>query len=378
MSNDPYNILMAAGGTGGHIFPALAVADALRELDPRAQISFVGTSYGLEGRLVPAHGYPIDMIHVRYLKGVKLWKLPQRVLGLSRSAWESWRLLRRLKPAMVIGAGGYVSGPVTGIASLCRIPTAIMEQNAIPGLTNRLLMPFVKRVFTSFEDSPYAYPQEKLRYYGNPIRSMEVETPDAPREDGKLHVLVFGGSQGAQSLNEHVPRVLAELSGAKDIFVRHQCGRNREEDTRARYEGFGGRADVVEFIEGMPGAYRWADLVICRSGATTVAELKAAGKPSLLVPFPRAAHNHQEKNAQALVDVGAARIVLDADLAGTTLREQIEGLLSDPTALQEMRDAALAHAQPDAARDVAMECLRMIRRAPSPALGTGMPRVEAL
>jgi UDP-N-acetylglucosamine--N-acetylmuramyl-(pentapeptide) pyrophosphoryl-undecaprenol N-acetylglucosamine transferase len=361
-----YNVLMAAGGTGGHIFPALAVADALRALDPDAVPVFVGAAQGLESKLVPAHGYPLELIHVRPLTNarnplVAAW----RALGLSRSAAQSLRLLRRLKPALVIGAGGYASGPVTALAALSHIPTAIMEQNAIPGLTNRLLSKVVKRVFVSFESDRFPYPPHKVRALGNPIRVIQGAQPDRPRAEDKVNILIFGGSQGAATLNAVAPAALKALPPelASQLVVRHQTGRGREEEVREGYGGFLGDVEVTPFIEQMPSAYAWADVILCRAGATTVAELQAAAKPSVLVPFPYAAHNHQVENARAMVNAGASLMLLDDEVRANpaALTSTISHLLRFPSVRARMAQSALALARPDAARDVAASCLELIR-----------------
>lgn len=364
-----YHVLMAAGGTGGHIFPALAVADAIRAQDPNADPVFVGAAQGLESKLVPAHGYPLELIDVQPLTNAKnpfiaAW----RVLGLSRSAAQSVNLLKKLRPKLVIGAGGYASGPVTAMASLFGIPSAIMEQNAIPGLTNRLLSKLVKRVFVSFASDRYPYPKQKVRAFGNPIRPMQGVPADQVKQEGKTHVLIFGGSQGAKSLNVGVPAALAALGDASaSLVVRHQTGRGREPEVQDIYKmlGFRGQVEVVPFIENMPAAYAWADLVICRAGATTVAELQAAAKPSILIPFPFAAHNHQAHNAQAMVDGGAALMISDAEVAasgpaGGSLTDAISHLLRFPSVRVTMSESALALAHPNAAHDVAAECLGLI------------------
>lgn len=370
-------VLFAAGGTGGHIYPALAVADAMTELVPGLQVVFVGTSHGLESHIVPRHGrYPLELIDVRFLKGVGPLKTLKHLALLPRSGWQSWRLLRRVRPGLVIGAGGYASGPVVGIAALTGRPTAILEQNAIPGLTNKLLGRFVDRVFVSFEAQRFvgAFAEHKVRALGNPVRSMQVEGADVARTPGATHVLVFGGSQGARSLNEEMPRILGELAArlgpeaASRLVVRHQSGRGRDAPVRAAYaeRGLGERAVVSEFIDDMPGAYAWADLVVCRAGATSCAELKAAGKAAVLVPFPHAAHNHQEENARAMLEAGAAQMVLDEAMSGSAMVDVLERCLREPDAVRAMEARARELAQPLAAHDVARECLALMGTQPQP------------
>lgn len=359
-------VLFAAGGTGGHIYPALAVADALCELVPGTRVAFVGTAHGLESHIVPRHGrYPLELIDVRFLKGVGALKTVKHLALLPRAGWQSWRLLRRYQPDLVVGAGGYASGPVVGMAALTGRCSAIMEQNAIPGLTNRVLSRFVRRIFVSFEAERYgaAFKPDKVRALGNPVRSMQVDAPDVARSPGRRHVLIFGGSQGARSLNEEMPRILASLGAdGADLVVRHQSGRGRDAPVREAYasQGFAGQATVSEFIDDMPGAYAWADLVVCRAGATTCAELKAAGKPAVLVPFPHAAHNHQEKNALAMVEAGAAQMVRDDEMKGAHMAEVLRRCMAEPEATQRMAARATELAQPRAAHDVARECLALM------------------
>ncbi len=358
--SESIRVLFAAGGTGGHIFPALAVAQAMQSLAPAVQVSFVGTRHGLESRLVPRYGFAVDYVDVRFLKGTRLLKKLKHMALLPRSAWQCWRLLRRLRPQVVIGAGGYVSGPLVAMASLMGIPTAIMEQNAIAGLTNRLLGPLVRRVFVSFPGVSYPFKAKKIRALGNPVREMGDAVADRERRAEALHVLVFGGSQGAVPLNRQVPRALRALGeqGTK-LVVRHQAGQGRQAETEEAYAGFAGQVEVSAFIDEMPGAYRWADLVICRAGATSLAELKAAGKAAILVPFPRAAHDHQTRNAEAMVAADAAWMLTDDDLAGDALVTLLQRLLGDPEEVRLRAAKALALAQPEAARDVARESLGM-------------------
>ncbi|MDX9719705.1 MAG: undecaprenyldiphospho-muramoylpentapeptide beta-N-acetylglucosaminyltransferase [Myxococcota bacterium] len=350
-------IMLAAGGTGGHIFPAIAVADALVVQAPELRCVFVGTEYGLEKRLVSQAGYPLEFIDVRYLKGTSLATKFKHGALLPRAAWQCYKLLRKHKPGLVLGAGGYASGPLVAMASMMDIPTAIMEQNAIPGLTNRLLAGFVDKVFVSFEAERYAFAAHKVRALGNPVRNMSA-TADAA--DGRFHLLVFGGSQGARSLNQQLPRILGSLGeAAQTLSVRHQAGRGQADAVREAYANFTGEVEVSEFIDDMPSAYANSQLIVCRAGATSVAEIKAAGRAAVLVPFPRAAHNHQEKNAQAMVDAGAAWMIRDRELEGDRLRELLLECIAHPERLQQRAQAAAALAQPNAARDVAAECLTM-------------------
>ncbi|HSN17726.1 MAG TPA: undecaprenyldiphospho-muramoylpentapeptide beta-N-acetylglucosaminyltransferase [Gammaproteobacteria bacterium] len=356
MNRSPGFVIMA-GGTGGHIFPALAVADVLRSKGHA--VTWIGTRHGLEARLVPAAGYPMEWIDVGGLrgKGIGTWLKAPFVLG--RAISQSMAILRRLKPAAALGMGGFASGPGGVAARLSGCPLVLHEQNAVPGLTNRVLSRLTKNVLEGF---PGAFGASRhAEHVGNPVRTAIAALP-APEQrlakrKGPTHLLVIGGSQGAHSLNENLPAAVAELPKRRRPEVLHQTGAKELDKVTARYAELGVEAKVTAFIDDMAGAYAWADLVVCRSGALTVAELAAAGLGAVLVPFAAAVDDHQTKNAAFLVDEGAARLIPQKDATPAALAAQLEELLGDRTLLLEMAKHARAAARVDAAERVAARCL---------------------
>ena len=362
-------VLFAAGGTGGHVFPAIAVADAMKAINPDLDIAFVGAAHGNEANWVQKAGYRFILLDIDFIKGASFGRKIKNIFSLPGCARKAKRILNDEKPDLVIGSGGYVSGPLVAVAWWKNIPTAIMEQNAIPGLTNRILSRFVNKIFISFEHTN-KLPQKKLIYFGNPVRAKVLNGSDGNTETydtsctgeavaaNRLNLLVFGGSQGAQKLNTDIPLALAKLSPEQKarICIWHQAGKNKLEQTVEAYQKAGITAKTTEFIDDMGAAYRWANLLVCRSGATSLAEIKSSAKASILVPFPFAAHNHQEKNADAMVQIGAAIKVLNDNVA-----DEIPGILSEcldnPEKIEKMAQAALADAKPNAAHDIANYCL---------------------
>jgi UDP-N-acetylglucosamine--N-acetylmuramyl-(pentapeptide) pyrophosphoryl-undecaprenol N-acetylglucosamine transferase len=347
-----------AGGTGGHVFPGLAVARVLRAQG--SAVSWLGTPYGLESRVVPAAdlGIRLETIEIRGLRrrGLVAWLLlPLRLL---RALWQAFAVLRRLKPDAVLSLGGYVAGPGGLIAWLTRTPLVLHEQNAIPGLTNRWLALFARRVLTGFPDALAHV--AGVRHVGNPVRVdiRRVPAPEArlPERSGRLRLLVVGGSQGARVFNEIVPAALRLLPAAQRPEVWHQCGREQQAVTERDYAGTGG-VRVTEFIDDMAQAYDWADLVLARAGAMTLAELAAAGVAAILVPYPYAVDDHQTANAHFFEARGAAMLLPQAELTPARLGEILGELAGNRAALLAMARAARACDMPDAAEAVAMECL---------------------
>ena len=344
------SVLILAGGTGGHIFPGLAVAHALRQRG--AQVTWLGADGGMETRLVPQHDILIDTIAVKGLRGKGLSTLiaaPVRVLRAIRAAGQ---VVERRKPGAVISFGGYAAGPGGIAAKLAGVPLLVHEQNRAPGFTNRVLARFAKRVLTGF---PQTFTQTIEEPVGNPVREEIAAVPKPAlrfrRADEGLRLLVLGGSQGARALNLAVPRALKAL-GDPTITVRHQCGEKLRADAEQAYVDAGLVASVEPFIADMAAAYAWADLVVCRAGALTLAELCAAGVGSVLVPFPQAVDDHQTKNAQFLVDRGAAQLLPQNDELAQRLSATLE-ILADRALLLPMAQAARALARPDAADAVA-------------------------
>ncbi len=355
-------VLIMAGGTGGHVFPALAVA---RVLGARhCEVRWVGTREGIEARLVPAAGLPIDWINVGGLRGKGPGRLLAAPFVLLRALAQVMSVMRRQRPDIVLGLGGFVSGPGGLAAWLLRRPLVIHEQNAVAGFTNRILAHLATRVAEAFPGT-FAGRQGVVTV-GNPVRE-EIEAlnrRDRAPAFGRAHLLVFGGSLGAQALNRTVPAALAILDAAARPEVIHQTGRDRVEGVREAYRALGVEADVREFIDDMAKAYEWADMAVCRSGALTVAELAAAGLPSVLVPYPHAVDDHQTANAGYLVQRGAARLLPEAALSADTLALALRELCEpDGRALAAMRTAARSAAVPGAAERLAGLCLQTLEAA---------------
>lgn len=349
-------VMILAGGTGGHVFPALAVAERLRAQG--VPVVWLGTRRGLEARVVPAADLPIEWLNVHGLRrrGALGWLASPWMLG--RAGWQALRALRRHRPRAVLGMGGYVAGPGALAARLLGVPLLIHEQNATPGFTNRKLLRWARHIMTGFEgvfaDDPRAV------HTGNPVREAIAALPppeQRARPNGPLHLLVLGGSQGAQALNEAVPAALARLDGELRPTVRHQAGPAQLQAAVAAYQASGTEAEVLPFIDDMAGAYGWADLVICRAGALTVAELCAAGVPAVLIPYPHAADDHQTANARHLVAQDAGVLFPQEHLTADRLAAVLKELLGDREHLLTMARNARDMGRPDAAERVALLCL---------------------
>jgi UDP-N-acetylglucosamine--N-acetylmuramyl-(pentapeptide) pyrophosphoryl-undecaprenol N-acetylglucosamine transferase len=343
--------LVAAGGTGGHIFPGIAVADALRARDASARVVFVGTERGLESRLVPRAGYALELLPVLPLNGVGLARALRGLLALPRAFWRAAALLRRERPAAVLGVGGYAGGPIVLAAALSGVRTVILEPNARPGFTNRVLRPFVARAACAF-DSARRYYGARGVLTGNPVRGGFARI--APREPrAPFTLLVFGGSQGSRALNEAMVAALSSLPPAAELHIVHQTGPAAHAEVAAAYAAARREAEVAPFLDDMEAQLAAADLVLCRAGATTCAELCAAGRAAVLVPLPGAADDHQRENACAMQRAGAARMLAQAELDGARLASELRTLFADPAALAQMGKAARGLARADAAERVA-------------------------
>ncbi len=355
--------MIAAGGTGGHLFPALAVAEVFRQRDPASEILFVGSRGGWESTVLAREGYELKTVEAAALKG-KGWggKLVS-LAGVPRSVWQSGALLRSFHPSLVLGFGGYASGPVLLTAWAAGYRTAIHEQNAFPGLSNRVLGRVVDRVFLSFEASARHFPSSRTRLTGNPVRKSirQVKPAATPEGAGKFTLFVFGGSQGAHQLNRAMGESLAHLGDLKGrMRIIHQTGEKDYEEVLRAYEREGIEAEVHRFIRDMDRAYGAADLILCRAGATTVFELMAVGKPAILVPYPFAANDHQTLNARTLVEAGAALMVANDDLSGHRLGRTLGELSSDRERLRRIGEQAASMAQPRAAEKIADLCREMV------------------
>ncbi len=354
-------VLIMAGGTGGHVFPALAVARWLRERG--VEVTWLGTRRGIEARVVPAAGFPIEFISVGGLRGKGLagWLLAP--LHLSRALLQALAVCRRQRPGAVLGLGGFVTGPGGLAAWLLRRPLVIHEQNAVAGLTNRLLARLARRVLEAF---PGSFPAGvATTVTGNPVRDDILVLPEPAQRfadrSGPLRLLVVGGSLGAQALNQTLPAALAALPADQRPDVWHQAGRDKDAPARAAYQASGIPARVEPFIEDMAAAYAWADLVICRAGALTVSELAAAGLGSILVPYPYAVDDHQTRNARYLSEAGAARLLPQHELTPARLAGVLETLFAaGRDGLLQMAEAARRLARPDATAVVAGTCLEVM------------------
>ncbi|HKO35858.1 MAG TPA: undecaprenyldiphospho-muramoylpentapeptide beta-N-acetylglucosaminyltransferase [Pyrinomonadaceae bacterium] len=344
-------VLIAAGGTGGHIYPGIAVAKEIMRRDPNSVVRFVGTARGLENRVVPNAGFELSLIESTGLKNVGLAARLRGLLLLPKSFFAARRLIREFRPDIVVGAGGYVSGPVLLTAAFMKRPTLVMDSNALPGFTNRRLAWFVDKAAVSFTEAMSFFPGKAV-LTGNPVRSEFFEVPAKTHDPKHVSLLVFGGSQGARAINEAMIAALADLVSDKDrLHVTHQTGTADVERVQRGYSeaGWSESAEVKAYIDNMVDEFAKADLIVSRAGATTTAELLAAGKVAIMIPFPLAADDHQRKNAEALQTAGAARMILQKDLSGATLATEIRSLLSTPDKLNEMENAARKLARRDAA-----------------------------
>ena len=357
-------VMIAGGGTGGHVFPGVALAEEVVGRHPDNDVVFAGTARGLEARVVPAAGFPIELIEVKGLKGKGVLQLLTNLLLLPRAFVQCWRILRRWHPDIVVGVGGYASGPVVLAAWLLRIPTALQEQNAVAGFTNRVLGTFVQAAFTAFPEAGRYFAHHKVYQLGNPIRRELMDNYMRPSQaHDKLRLLVFGGSQGAHALNMRLVEALPHLADLRDrLDVVHQTGARDREQVEKGYRAVGFKPDVREFITDMSDAYARSDLVVCRAGATTLAELTVCKKPSILIPFPAAADNHQVMNAKSLVDAGAAVMIEERNLTGELLANEIRGILTHPERRDAMARAAGGLGSPQAASEIADVCTQLVCR----------------
>lgn len=353
--NGSMRAILAGGGTGGHVIPAIAIANQLKQ-DYAAEVLFIGTGRGIENRLVPAAGYPLQLVRVGALKNVSLLTRAKTAFDLPRAVLAASRMLNEFAPDVVIGVGGYASGPAMLAAIVKHIPTLAFEPNFVPGFANRIVAHMVSGAAVHFAETGQYFRHAKVT--GVPVRQAFFDIP--AKRGGTPTLLVFGGSQGAHAINEAMLRCLPVLQReAPGIHIIHQTGERDYNDALAGYESRKESSEVFKFIEDMPAAFARADLVVCRSGASTVAEIAAAGKPAVFVPFPRAADDHQRRNAEALAKHGAAVVVEESKLEGVWLAETIAALLQDGQRLRNMGQAARALAHPDAAREIAAMAARV-------------------
>ncbi|GAA0354365.1 undecaprenyldiphospho-muramoylpentapeptide beta-N-acetylglucosaminyltransferase [Bowmanella denitrificans] len=347
-------IMIMAGGTGGHVFPGLAVADWLAAQG--WQIHWLGTAQKMEAKVVPAAGYPISFLSISGVRGNGLLRLLKAPFSIVHAIWQARRAIKVFKPDVVLGMGGFASGPGGMAAWLCGIPLLVHEQNAVPGMTNKLLSRLARKVLSGFDQT--FKPGAKVAWVGNPVRRNIMPKPYRQIE-GKVHVLVVGGSLGARALNEQLP---AHFAGLQNIEIRHQCGGGRLAEATDAYRQHMGQQNnwqVEEFIQDMGQAYAWADLVICRSGALTVSEIASSGLAAIFVPLPHAVDDHQTCNAQVLVRANAAILAPQPSLTGEQFKQTLMQLLHDPAKLVEMGQRALSQAKPDATEKVAQYCKQL-------------------
>ena len=349
--------ILAGGGTGGHVIPALAIAQQLQK-DYAAEVMFVGTARGIENRLVPAAGFPLRLVQVGALKNVNLVTRLKTFLDLPRAVWDSRRILSEFRPDVVIGVGGYASGPAMLAAILRRVPTLVFEPNFVPGFANRLVAPLVSGAAVHFAETGRYF--RRCEVTGVPVREAFFQIANVNSANAKPTLLVFGGSQGAHAINQVVIDCVAELRRrVPGIHVIHQTGERDYNDAQVAYASLGDCVEVYRFIDDMPALFAQATLLVCRSGASTVAEVTAAGKPAVFVPFPRAADDHQKRNAEALERAGAAVMLEESRLTRESLVQAVSGLFGEPSRLTKMGEAARGLSHPSAARDIAAMAARL-------------------
>jgi UDP-N-acetylglucosamine--N-acetylmuramyl-(pentapeptide) pyrophosphoryl-undecaprenol N-acetylglucosamine transferase len=352
-------VIFAGGGTGGHLFPGLAVAREFQRRDAMTEILFVGTDKGIEARVLPREGFPLETITVKGLKGRGVRGLLDALYGIPAGLLQSLGIVKRFRPDCILGLGGYASGPLLLAAKLRGIRCAIMEQNLQPGFTNKVLARFVDKIFTSYRETASYLPSEKVLETGNPVRWQRL--PDAPKGE-KFTLLIFGGSAGAHRINMAVLDALKQMTDlASQLRIVHQTGAADFPAISKAYQALPFDAEALPFIDRMDDAYARADLVLCRAGATTVAELTAFGKAAILIPYPYAIYDHQRWNAQALADKGAAEMMLDQELNGAALAVRLRAYVADQKKIELMARAALAMGRPEAAARIVDECYALAR-----------------
>ncbi|MCQ2373364.1 MAG: undecaprenyldiphospho-muramoylpentapeptide beta-N-acetylglucosaminyltransferase [Phascolarctobacterium sp.] len=366
-------VILSGGGTGGHIYPALTIADQIKKLRPDAEIIFVGTEQGLEKDIIPRYGYPLKFIEVAGFKRSLSFDTLRSFYKMFKGLWDARKIVSQEKPDLVIGTGGYVCGPIVWMAAKYGIPTCIQEQNAMPGVTNKILAGSVKKVFLGYKEAEkyFAGKAAKLEYTGNPIRTeiLDHDRAAAYEELGldpkKKTILVSGGSRGARSINTAMQDVEIALSGREEIQVLHATGdanyKQYMEDIKKK-GGVGDNIIISPYLHNMPTALAVADLAVFRAGAIGLAELMAKGIPSILVPYPFATANHQEFNAKAVEAKGAAKVVLDKEMSSDKILEIVEQLLLHETELKDMAVAAKKLGRPEAAANIAKQALELLAK----------------
>ena len=356
-------VVIAGGGTGGHLYPGIAIARELLKRRPDAVVTFAGTARGLESRVVPREGFQLDVLRSAGLKGRSALAAARGLALLPLGCLDAWRILSRRRPRLVIGVGGYSSGPVVMLAALRRIPTLLAEQNAVPGLTNRILSRVVSAAAVTF-DSTVSFFGRRGFVAGNPVRPEFFESaadrpPDGGRHSERARVLVFGGSQGAHAINVAMVEAAPRLAADGGVDLTHQTGDRDVELVRGAYRDAGLPARVEPFLFAMDREMKQADVVVSRAGATSIAELTAAGRAAILIPLPTATDDHQKKNADVLARVGAAEVIEQKDLTGVLLADRLLALTRDAGRRASMAAAARTFARPDAAKAIVDRALEL-------------------
>jgi UDP-N-acetylglucosamine--N-acetylmuramyl-(pentapeptide) pyrophosphoryl-undecaprenol N-acetylglucosamine transferase len=363
---DGYRLVVGGGGTGGHLFPGIAVAQAFKARRPGNQVLFVNAGRPLEVDVLSRLGWSQRSIAIEGIKGRGRWQQFKAASKIPGAIWRAGCILRQFRPDLVLGVGGYSAGPVVTAATLLGIPSVLHEQNRMPGITNRILGRLVDRIYLTFDKSREYFNPDKVRVTGNPVRDEILALASAPAgkvdgADGRAFtVLVVGGSQGAQPINLAVAEALPFLKDVRDVRFVHQTGERYVEDMRQAYTGAGIEARVEAFFDDMASLYNQADMIICRAGATTVAEISVAGKAAVFIPFPFAADDHQTQNALALANIGAAEMIRQEEVNGAGLAKLIRGYRENPVLLTEMAAKARALGRPDAARVIVDDMYRLM------------------
>ena len=365
-------VVIAGGGTGGHLFPGLALAEEFRKRDDSVEVVFVGTEHGIEARVIPREGYPLKFVRAEGIVGKSFFRKVRSIAKVFLSVWDSYGILNSVMPDMVIGVGGYASGAAVLVAHLKSIPTMIHEQNSVPGMTNRILSRFVDQVCITYQESLSVFPRGKTFLTGNPVRAkiLRGEREAAQKlfslDREMFTVFVFGGSSGATSINRTMVDALNYLGEYREkIQFLHQTGERDYESVREAYRKSGFKGTVAPFIYQMAEAYAGADMVISRAGATTLAELTALGKPSLLVPYPHSAGRHQEFNAIKLREMGAAFVVFDNEMSGEVLAKHILEMFGNASVGKEMQRASRGLGRPEACARIVDIALSLMKNLPA-------------
>jgi UDP-N-acetylglucosamine--N-acetylmuramyl-(pentapeptide) pyrophosphoryl-undecaprenol N-acetylglucosamine transferase len=361
------NIVIAAGGTGGHLYPAIAVAREFLQRDSSTRILFVGTTRGIERKVLAHEGFSLQCINANPLMGKRPIEVIKALVTLPMSLWQSLRILKAQGADLVFGVGGYTSPAMLMAAFLRRIPGVILEPNAYPGMANKVVAPLVRRIFLAFESTVQFFDRAKTRVVGTPVRQafLDAETAVAGRVEvgTKRHLLIFGGSQGAKAINSSMIEALPLLNAMKDdLAITHQTGDADHARVAAAYEKVGISAQVVPFLYDMPAVLRTADLVLSRAGAVTIAELTLCGKPAILIPLPTAIYNHQFRNAEVMAQAGGAVLLPQSEVTGAGLAHIITDILRDPHRLQAMGRQSWNMRRADAAKTIVEDCYDIIRR----------------